>query len=438
MVGCAEAALEAWADCKPDGMTLSEELVPALLPTIAVRVPGGLDSPDQARRLHEIFNSKTLNGEEPPEFLKMLHPINGQVHFLYFWQAFSQAAHLVAAVVPAPSRSVNMGIQEELERLRDSILVQLQATALRAPTSYSSGSSSEAPRQAPMEAAGRCLANAQLIELVHGVASKSSWPSFWQEVMQTVHAYEKGGSLGLEELAVVLLSWLHDASAWAGMNKVEETSPSSETTLSGTSTAASSTGRKRREAPKEVGLPVFLHIYDVSQDESVQKLNRILAHRYSPLKLGGVFHAGVEVNSLEWSYGYSMSETVPGISCVEPRTHPAHHYRQTVRLPRTKLTGEEIMLIMGQLLEEYPGDDYDLLRRNCCHFADDFCQRLGVGPIPGWVHRLARIGARLEGFMQVAQGSIEKLRGVLMSEPQDVHEEEEEEGDQQKWVLERR
>jgi hypothetical protein len=168
-----------------------------------------------------------------------------------------------------------------------------------------------------------------------------------------------------------------------------------------------------------------LHIYDVSQEESVQKLNRIFAHRRSPLKFGGVFHAGVEVHSLEWSYGCSTSETVPGISCGEPKSHPAHHYRQTVELRNTTLSPEDIMEIISALIEEYPGDDYDLLRRNCCHFADDFCQRLGVGHIPGWVHRLARIGARLDGALQVAQCLQGKVFSVLQPGARDDEIEDE-------------
>merc|ERR1719191_1919491 len=39
------------------------------------------------------------------------------------------------------------------------------------------------------------------------------------------------------------------------------------------------------------------------------------------------------------------------------------------------------------------GKSYDLVRRNCCSFANEFCEKLGVGPIPGWVNRLAQVGA---------------------------------------------
>ena len=89
-------------------------------------------------------------------------------------------------------------------------------------------------------------------------------------------------------------------------------------------------------------LAVYVHVYDVSEEEGVQKINKWLASKNSPIKFGGIFHAGVEVNGLEWSFGMSQSDTLPGISCVEPKTHPAHHYRQTVRIRNTKFTAEEI------------------------------------------------------------------------------------------------
>merc|ERR1712217_375569 len=149
------------------------------------------------------------------------------------------------------------------------------------------------------------------------------------------------------------------------------------------------------------GHPVKLHIYDVSQEESVQKINKILAHKRAPLKLGGIFHAAVEINGLEWSYGFLPSDTKSGITCYEPKKDPQHHYRQTVTLKRIKVAPEDIPTIISNLVEEYPGGDYDLLRRNCCHFADDFCKRLGVGGIPGWVHRLARLGANIDNALEI-------------------------------------
>merc|ERR1712217_533957 len=158
-----------------------------------------------------------------------------------------------------------------------------------------------------------------------------------------------------------------------------------------------------RELASKGCMPVYLHIYDVSQENSVRRLNKVLAHRRAPIKFGGVFHAGVEVNGLEFSFGLSESTTMSGITCNLPRTHPQHRYRQTVRLRPTMLSDVELSALISDLIEEYPGDDYDLLRRNCCHFADDFCRRLGVGSIPGWIHRLARIGAGVSTLLEAAQ-----------------------------------
>lgn len=149
--------------------------------------------------------------------------------------------------------------------------------------------------------------------------------------------------------------------------------------------------------------PVFVHIYDVTQEVGIRRLNKVLANKRLPVKFGGVFHAGVEVNGEEWSYGATETEEEPGVNQNKPKMHPDHHYRQTVVMPCTHLSAMQIEEMTKQLSQEYPGPAYDLLRRNCCHFADDFCQRLGVGRIPSWVYRLARIAARIENFLQAAQ-----------------------------------
>ena len=48
-----------------------------------------------------------------------------------------------------------------------------------------------------------------------------------------------------------------------------------------------------------------------------------------------------------------------------------------------------------EMSKVWRGREYNLLRRNCCHFSDALCVRMGVGPIPTWVHRLADAGAAL-------------------------------------------
>ncbi|CAE8583963.1 unnamed protein product, partial [Polarella glacialis] len=108
---------------------------------------------------------------------------------------------------------------------------------------------------------------------------------------------------------------------------------------------------------------------------------------------------------LEWSFGcwHDEERSGSGVVNVEPKQDPGHCFRQTVKLPNTKLSKAEVAELIEDLRLAFPGSGYDLLRRNCCHFADVFCQRLGVGRIPGWIYRLARIGARIDWVLRPAQ-----------------------------------
>eukprot|EP00933_Yihiella_yeosuensis_P064560 TRINITY_DN67997_c0_g1_i1.p1 TRINITY_DN67997_c0_g1~~TRINITY_DN67997_c0_g1_i1.p1 ORF type:complete len:447 (-),score=81.89 TRINITY_DN67997_c0_g1_i1:118-1458(-) len=416
----AEAALEAWVDCKPDSYAVDNEKLACYLDQIASRLPVRYDT-GGAAEVGQLFTS--TNGE-PPIFIQMLKPQDGKVHFLYFWKAFGEASRIGGAKISEEDNLV-----AELEMLRDRILrkaeeaAHISSSSASRPSSSSSASDSNPLNKAngvtnwalsKLGAGGNragsehgtengqkkvgALPTFSVVEEVHRAASMSACPQFWAAAAESLESQMSLDSLSMEEITSVLLSWLHEAALW---------DPPSPSTAS-----AALAGRYNDPKPEEHGLPVRIHVYDVSQEESIQKINRVLAHKSSPIRFGGVFHAGVEVNGLEWSFGFSASETHPGVSCVEPKTHPQHHYRQTVYLGRTIVQAEDIADIITDLIEEYPGDDYDLLRRNCCHFADDFSQRLGVGGIPGWVIRLARLGATLDTLLQSAPRPIkERLYG---------------------------
>ena len=94
--------------------------------------------------------------------------------------------------------------------------------------------------------------------------------------------------------------------------------------------------------------------------------------------------------------------------------HIIFRYRQSIFLGVTKLSSESVAELLGEAVENWPGDDYDLLRRNCCHFADEFCLNLGVGPIPGWIHRFARIGSTLDSMYTAL--FMNHLSRVIMSD----------------------
>lgn len=159
------------------------------------------------------------------------------------------------------------------------------------------------------------------------------------------------------------------------------------------------------------GLPsteISVNVYDVSQDPTVQRLNELLAHRYIPFKFGGIFHVGVEMFGQEWSFGFVACGT--GVHKSPPRNHPHHHFRETIRLGPTGLSHEEVLTLMNAMSLEYPGNSYHLCKRNCCHFASDVSMRLGVGELPYWIQRLARIGDSVLSVSQDIEKSIAGLR----------------------------
>jgi len=361
----AEAALGTWVDLKPEGYVVDASCIgTSSLRQIAASIPC---RPAAAAELGRLFAERE---GESSIFFQMLRPQDGKVQFLYFWKAFAEAARIAGAVA---IDTENLSL--ELEMLRDRILRRVEEALLDDTGSVSTkGSKTEFSLQSLQQELDRA-------------SSMSAYPDFWLKAASTLKEREADDSLSLEEVTALLLGWLPDASLWEHQ---KDPPPA---------------------MPKAEGLRVLLHVYDVSQESSIQKINKVLAHKHFPLKFGGVFHAGVEVNDMEWCFGFSASKTHPGVACIEPKTHPQHHYRQTVDMGYTRCSPADVIEIVDQLLEEYPGDDYDLLRRNCCHFADDFTRRLGVGGIPGWVMRLAKVGAGVDSMIQSAPKPIRQRLG---------------------------
>jgi len=137
---------------------------------------------------------------------------------------------------------------------------------------------------------------------------------------------------------------------------------------------------------------VTLHIYDVGKDSKIGAANQYLS------ALGtGAFHGGVEVNDVEWSYGFNPDGT--GVFCNKPKACSMHIFRESIDMGKTELSREEINDLVLKLKATWPGFEYDLLRHNCVIFSSFFCEKLGVGKAPAWVTNLAGAGATLmDGF----------------------------------------
>ncbi|XVF53547.1 hypothetical protein PTKIN_Ptkin05aG0107600 [Pterospermum kingtungense] len=82
-------------------------------------------------------------------------------------------------------------------------------------------------------------------------------------------------------------------------------------------------------------------------------------------------------------------------------------YRESMDLGRTNFSIFKVNQILRELSREWPGSSYDLLSKNCNHFCDEFCERLGVPKLPGWVNRFANAG---DTAIEIAENTALRLK----------------------------
>lgn len=146
-------------------------------------------------------------------------------------------------------------------------------------------------------------------------------------------------------------------------------------------------------------VPVYLNVYD---------LTPINGYAYW---LGlGIFHSGVQVHGVEYAFG-AHEHSSTGIFEVEPKHCPGFTFRRSILIARTDFGPKEVRALMEKLGEEYPGNAYNLISKNCNHFCNDVCLRLAGKQIPRWVNRLARLGLFCNCVLPVNEVKVGHVRG---------------------------
>mmetsp|Transcript_42398 Transcript_42398/g.51412 ORF Transcript_42398/g.51412 Transcript_42398/m.51412 type:complete len:242 (+) Transcript_42398:399-1124(+) len=154
-----------------------------------------------------------------------------------------------------------------------------------------------------------------------------------------------------------------------------------------------------------MGVPVKLQVYDLAHSPNIQSINKFT---YGVTGAGGLFHTAVEIYGREYSFGFVERGT--GVFSCAPTECEMHSYNHAVSMGEVDLTPDEVSQILNLLAVEWPGSSYDLLKRNCCSFCQEFAERLGVGHMfPGWVVRFANIGA---SAVDAANNAAETARRV--------------------------
>ncbi|CAN1325286.1 DeSI-like protein At4g17486 [Linum perenne] len=111
---------------------------------------------------------------------------------------------------------------------------------------------------------------------------------------------------------------------------------------------------------KKTGLvPVYLNVYDLTP-----------MNGYAYWFGLGIYHSGVQ----------------------EPRQCPGFTFRKSILIGRTDLGPKEVRSMMEKFAQDYSGNTYHLITKNCNHFCNDVCLKLTGKTIPNWVNRLARLG----------------------------------------------
>ncbi|KAL2651211.1 hypothetical protein R1flu_019339 [Riccia fluitans] len=128
-------------------------------------------------------------------------------------------------------------------------------------------------------------------------------------------------------------------------------------------------------------VPIYLNVYDLTPMNGYVYWFGL-----------GIFHSGIEAHGLEYAFGAHDYPT-SGVFEVEPRQCPGFTFRRSIVMGSTDTTPQEFRSFIERCADEYSGNSYHLITKNCNHFSNDVCVRLTGKEIPGWVNRLAGIGS---------------------------------------------
>mmetsp|Transcript_23318 Transcript_23318/g.73036 ORF Transcript_23318/g.73036 Transcript_23318/m.73036 type:complete len:399 (+) Transcript_23318:37-1233(+) len=174
---------------------------------------------------------------------------------------------------------------------------------------------------------------------------------------------------------------------------------------------------KKQQDYWEPGVPlgpaVRLNVYDLADIGMCVDLSEALAslnkHTMGLWEVG-IFHAGVEISGVEYSFGYCEYGT--GVYACEPRQAGGARFRTSIKMGRARYTARMVEARLSALAATWSGSSYSLVHRNCCHFCDTLCFSLGVGRVPAWVNGLAENVSKLSPWAPLPQTVLEaRARG---------------------------
>lgn len=116
----------------------------------------------------------------------------------------------------------------------------------------------------------------------------------------------------------------------------------------------------------------------------------------------GVHHSGVEILGQEYSFASGG-----GIFDSTPKEVPNAKFRESIEVGVFQGGSSELRTIINDLRSDFGPDDYNLMSKNCNHFANSLVWSLLGRTIPPHINRIADIGTCLSCLVpkQLLEGS---------------------------------
>lgn len=114
----------------------------------------------------------------------------------------------------------------------------------------------------------------------------------------------------------------------------------------------------------------------------------------------GIYHSGVVISGREYTFGggagggTGVVEHAPG--AAYGRKDGNWKFYKAVDLGRARLGSGQISSALSELRRMFPSSSYHLTGKNCNHFCELFCIKLGV-TFPSWVNRAAKMANSMQG-----------------------------------------
>jgi len=139
-------------------------------------------------------------------------------------------------------------------------------------------------------------------------------------------------------------------------------------------------GSSARNPQKLPDATVVLNIYDVVEHPFAYSIGKWMTL--------GIHHTGIQVGMREFAF------TLEGIVITEPHRIPRCKLTHRILLTRNA-TDAMVQGALTKLQREFTPATYDPLLKNCNHFSDAFCARIGTKHVPPWVNRAPTMASML-------------------------------------------